>query len=195
MKHISRKPRLGGGGHSWGWQPNPEPWIFFATNKQSRRDVWAAATAGAGRQEFPKMLKFDGAVVPTPATRNVDTTRGVSTSLLFPREAASKLADPVFGDIPRPLLRDIPDIISHPRQSHCYTTDCISCHSETTRRNDPRLKAGIAAGDGKFRYTPPAGISGVDEAVLPQTKWNVRNLGWFPASAPAAATISDSDGE
>ena len=36
----------------------------------------------------------------------------------------------------------------------------------------------------------PAGISGVEPSALPQTKWNVRNFGWFPRQGTVAATAT-----
>jgi hypothetical protein len=48
----------------------------------------------------------------------------------------------------------------------------------------------IVAGDGTFTKVRPAGISGVDETVLPTHPWNVRNFGWVPLPNGTVATVT-----
>lgn len=153
----------------------PEPWIFFAmTHRNGEMEMSTHRTLGG---KPAQMLTFRGGdhVMPKPMTANIDRSRGVSTSVLFSPNAASKFDDPVFEDTDLPRLRDISDIIANPETSHFFNTDCVSCHSESARRKE--LNTGDV--DPQFRFQLPPGISGVDSELLPQNKWNVRNLGWF----------------
>lgn len=166
----------------------PEPWIFFAMSKKDGKLVRAPHPTLGGKDA--QMLTFRGGthVMPIPSTKNIDRDKGVSTSVLFESGIVGKFAAPVFNGLARPLHQDIPDLIANPRLAHFFNTDCISCHSESARRE----QLSIPAGDGMFRYSPSAGLSGVDEALLPHDKWNVRNFGWFPprgAGAVATATM------
>jgi hypothetical protein len=157
----------------------PEPWIFFAMIRKDRTFVRAPHPSLGG--ESAQMLVFRGGthVMPLPTTRNVDKGRGVSTAGLFMGQAKDKLGDPVFADLPKLRNKDIPDLIAHPRQAHFFNTDCVSCHSESSRRK----VLSIGASENGFRYSLPAGLSGVDEGALPQSQWNVRNFGWFPGGS------------
>jgi len=167
----------------------PEPWIFFATRKDTDGTFVRVPHPTLGGKNA-QMLNMRGGkhVMPVPSTKNVDGDKGVGTAVLFENGIAGKFAAPVFIGQDRPLHQDIPDIIANPQLAHFFNTDCVSCHSESARRK----VLGIPAGDGKFRYAPPAGISGVDEAVLPQDGWNVRNFGWFPPrrGQPLAPTVT-----
>jgi hypothetical protein len=166
----------------------PEPWIFFAMSKRPDGTFVRAPHPALGGKDA-QMLIFRGGehVMPLPSTKNVDLGRGVSTAVLFKDGIAAKLVVPVFDGLARPLHQDIPDIIANPRLAHFFNTDCVSCHSESTRRKE----LNILVGDGMFLYTPPEGISGVDATVLPQDLWNVRNFGWFPRRGKAtAATVT-----
>jgi len=116
-------------------------------------------------------------VNPEPKTTNVDSVRGVSTSLLFSRNVKEKLELPIFADLPSVKFRDIPDIIANPKRSHFFNSDCVSCHTESTRRSELGLQ-GIVS---DFQYVRPQGVSPVDETLLPKDRWNVRNFGWFPS--------------
>jgi len=168
----------------------PEPWIFFAMTIKdgAPSDIAHPALGGMPAQ----MLTFRGGVpvMPVPTARNIDANRGVSTALLFPalgEDVTTKLKRPVFDDAQRPTYQDIPDIIANPLRSHFFNTDCVSCHSESVRRSG----LGIMPTDNQFAYELPANVSGGDDSLLPQSKWNVRNLGWFPARGkPAVATIT-----
>jgi hypothetical protein len=166
---------------------SPEPWIFFAMRK---------AGAETKLQPFPvlggntaQMLIFRGGapVIPTPSTANVDAARGVHTLMLFSRTVRDQLDKPVFDDIPNLKFRDIPDLVANPTRSHFFNTDCVSCHSESSRR----AVLSLGAINSEFQYRRPDGISSVDEALLPKDQWNVRNFGWFPTgSAGGLATVT-----
>jgi hypothetical protein len=114
--------------------------------------------------------------MPKPMTENIDVSKGASTAPLFPADAASKLDTPLFDGVPRPTHRDIPDIIANPQRATFFNTDCVSCHTESSRRKE----LNIQVADNEIRFVRPAGTSGVDESLLPQDEWNVRNFGWFP---------------
>jgi hypothetical protein len=164
-----------------GLAPRPEPWVFYAMGRQPD-GTFARAKHPAVTGDGGQLLTLRGGtpVMPAPATTNLPSGKGVSTSVLFPdARGTSRLDTPVFSGEARPLHRDIPDIIANPALAHFRNTDCVSCHSESARRQV--LK--IPAGDATFRYTPPTGISGVDQGHLPQSAWNVRNFGWFRQSA------------
>jgi hypothetical protein len=66
------------------------------------------------------------------------------------------------------------------RESNFPNTDCVSCHSESTRRQAFRLSID---NDG-FAYQRPPGISGSSSHLLPADGWNVRNFGWSPFNSP-----------
>jgi hypothetical protein len=156
-----------------------EPWIFFAMVRQ-QDDSFDAQRQLALGNDFAQMITFKGgnSVMPAPKTLNLDMTHGVSTASLFRSpgsDPVAKLDKPVFDNMERPLFKDIPDIIANPKRSNFFNTDCASCHSESTRRSELKIKT-----DGQFQYHRPDGVSGVDEAVLPKDRWNVRNFGWGP---------------
>lgn len=164
-----------------GLAPEPEPWVFFALARDAS-GRFVPSPHPALNRERAQMLIVGGdrvAPVPTPTnvTRRSETTpgRGVSTSLLFARGVEGRLSQPVFTDSKTPILSDVPDYIANPQLSNFFTTDCISCHSESARRRTLKI------GPSSFRFSRPAGTSGVDPAVLPQDDWNVRNFGWFPS--------------
>lgn len=176
-----------------GLAPRPEPWVFYAMGRQSD-GTFARATHPTLGGDGGQMLTLRGGtpVMPAPSNTNLPSGKGVSTSALFPtNKGKSRLDAPVFGGVARPLHRDIPDIIANPGLAHFRNTDCVSCHSESSRR--AILK--IPAGDATFRYVPPVGMSGVDPSHLPDSDWNVRNLGWFPAfSGPTVPTVTERTG-
>ena len=161
----------------------PEPWIFFAMRKDQDQFVLMQNPSLGGKSS--QMLTFRGGtpVMPSPQTTNVDKTRGVNTASLISLTdpADNKLGSVVFPNLPNLKHKYIPDLVANPQRAHFFNTDCISCHSESSRRN--LLKIDKTPND--FQFAIPAGISGVDESFLPKSKWNVRNFGWFPPSAGA----------
>jgi hypothetical protein len=103
---------------------------------------------------------------------------GVGTALLFRQDVSSHLDDNPFRNAPDPAgklkLRDVADFIANSAFRNTASTDCVSCHTETTRRN---AIPGLVAPEG-IAFKHPAGISKVSAAVLPKDKWNVRAFGW-----------------
>lgn len=165
----------------------PEPWIFFAMNKSETGLKLQSFPMLGGNSSQMLILRGGSPVVPTPVTTNLDARRGVHTSLLFSRTIREQLDMPVFQDLPNLKHRDIPNVIANPTRSHFFNTDCVSCHTESSRRT----VLGIGNSDRDFQYQAPDGISSVDEALLPKDQWNVRNFGWFPTGTKGGvATVT-----
>lgn len=166
----------------------PEPWIFFAMRRRVADGAFVrvASKAVGGRDAQMLVLSGGTPVMPQPTTFNVPGLGGVSTAPLFRPDAGTLLSTPAISVAGAPLHHNIPDIIANPTMAHVLNTDCVSCHTESTRRQI--LK--ISESDPKFRYAPPPGVSGVDDAHLPQSVWNVRNFGWFTRAGKILPTIS-----
>ena len=167
-----------------GIQP-PEPWIFFSMRKTAGGSFDLITPKVTGTTAQVLFFLDPAKVIPEPKTLNVPAKGGVSTASLFLKSDAD-LAAPAISGHARPTHSDIPDIIANPSMANVLNTDCVSCHTESTRRAVRKL----SGGDGMFRFVPPAGISGVDTAMVPTTTWNVRNFGWFQRGATIQATIS-----
>ncbi|HEY2159012.1 MAG TPA: di-heme-cytochrome C peroxidase [Isosphaeraceae bacterium] len=190
----------------------PEPWIFFAGSRLPDGSFGPAPIQALGFKSAQMLTFADGppSVFPVPLPTNRDPIsnfvatpipqrRGVATSALFAPDVAPgspRLDEPaVIGesggtpivDTSTPPLRnrDIPDLIANPRMAHFFSTDCISCHSETTRRAILKIP-----GTSPIAYERPAGISGVDPAALAAEKYNVRNFGWFPLTNGVKPTVT-----
>ena len=169
----------------------PEPWIFFAMTVRPDGTLAPASQAvlGGGHIQMLTLLSRPRAW-PVPSVTNVDAAagQGVSTGVLFTDDIATKLDTPAVSGRPRPLHRDIPDLVANPQRAHFFNTDCVSCHTESTRRR----ALDLPAGDGALRFATPDGISGVDDAVVPGDIWNTRNFGWFQrrASDRIAPTVT-----
>lgn len=157
----------------------PEPWIFF-TMRRAGTEYRMQPFPALGNNSA-QMLIFRGGtpVIPTPLATNVDPARGVHTSLLFSRSIQSDLNKPVFADLPNLKHQDIPDYIANPKRSHFFSNDCVSCHTESSRR----VVLGLGGVESEFQYHRPDGISSVDDDLLPKDQWNVRNFGWFPTGS------------
>lgn len=177
----------------------PEPWLFVAMFREPdvTGEFQALPSPGLGSLANPvpltsHMLSFVDFpnVLPATSTTNLNdlTTslllppeqrRGVSTEVLFgvmnlEAEAAigvDEKGDTVFHE--EIINADIADIVANPEISHFFNTDCMSCHSETTRR------VALDIDEGDFAYELPEGVAGLAEDVIPDTRWNVRNFGWF----------------
>ena len=162
----------------------PEPWIFFALARNDRG--WALAPNGSfpgtGAQMFTR--RGGDPVSPNPLPSNLDGKRGVSTAQLFAPGIEQKLDSLVFADRADLKMKDIPDLIANPLQSHFFNTDCVSCHTETIRRRFLNLENNVSS----FKYTIPVGVSGGDPTTSPHPPWNVRNFGW--GDVQGIATVS-----
>ncbi len=167
-----------------------EPWIFFGIKKQSNGQFAVRTVSGNFTPPGPtsQMLSFASSPSVEPA-QTLDAAKGLttaSTALLFDGSndnVKARLETPLFPGTTDPQLAklkfgNIPDLIANPERNNTLTTDCVSCHTESTRRAD----LGIAS-DPSVAFQRPAGISGVAKAMLPKDKWNVRDFGWFPRGA------------
>jgi hypothetical protein len=168
-----------------------EPWIFFKVtvgpepaNGDGEGDLVRATVSGNfDSAPTSQILSFVGTktVDPAPALNAgaVQKGFGVSTSLLFRPDVTAHLDDDLFPTTQLPIppnlkLRDVADLIANPRRSHTGNTDCVSCHTETTRRNSVQ---GLISQD-KIAFEQPQGVSKVAEFLLPKDRWNLRNFGW-----------------
>ena len=146
--------------------PRPEPWIFF---------VWEPRKADPQLKVmlFPAITVLKGAVTPIPENHNLApiSTAGVSTAVLF--RTNPKLDQPAVTGLATPLVKDIPNIIANPAMVNVLNTDCVSCHSETTRRTILNIQTA------NYKFELPPGIPGVKPTLLPTNVYNVRNFGWF----------------
>jgi hypothetical protein len=168
-----------------GVENQQEPWIFFAMNRDPASGKLATSSLPTLGGTATQMLIFGAgpSVVPASHPTNVNLQLGVSTASLFPDPTPDALKSTPFSDSPLPTLSDIPDLIANPRIAHFFNSDCISCHTESTRRKLLSLPPAAA----RFHYSPPKGISGVSPDKLPGSKWNVRNFGWGPDGQPTVS--------
>ena len=161
-----------------GIKSGAEPWVFFATSRERETGKFMLVNAhpslgGSSAQ----MLSFvtTNAVFPKPKNHQFGLSLGVATNELFSVVNLDKLLFPNATEMP---LKDIkvrhaPDIVSNPNLSHFFTTDCVSCHTESSLRHSKL--GGIST---EFSYKLPDGVSGVEPGMLPTHLWNVRNFGW-----------------
>jgi len=175
----------------------PEPWLFMSMIRlpSISGTFRALPSPGLGPVQDPKptqMLSFLDSqnIQPTPSTTNlmslsnsliIETPRrrGVSTAILFTDTPISDKAvvgedengqQVISDDIKN---SDIADIVANPSMSHFFNTDCMSCHSETTRREILEIPQSSHA------FTVPEGVQPLSSDVTPDDDWNVRNFGWF----------------
>jgi hypothetical protein len=162
-----------------------EPWIFFKVTVENgnlaREPV--SGNFSSPQQPMSQRLSFlsnknvEPAPVPDPAV--VFKGFGIGTALLFAPDVAAHLDDDLFpaasDALTRQLkVRHVADFIANPSFRNTGNTDCVSCHTETTRRN---TIPGLAAPEG-IAFKHPAGISKVAMSLLPKDKWNLRDFGW-----------------
>ena len=152
----------------------PEPWVFQAMALQAGVFVSVPGPALDGAQ-FAEALgvlpstKSPHAGAQQPESDHMQVRRGgAGTTTQGSRDdrvvelGDSKLTNPAKIA----AVKETVDLIADPTRSHFFITDCISCHTVTRRPLDLLIGAPIP---------------GVDPAVLPKEKWNVRNFGWFPS--------------
>jgi hypothetical protein len=160
-----------------------EPWIFFkvqvdvATGTLTRIPVSGVFDSNAPESEMLSFSNPDGQVEPEPLLPQA--IQNVSTARLFPTVAAADFDNPIFPGTTNQLLlhfkvRDTMDIVANPRITTTLSTDCVSCHTESTRRN----AMGNVLSQPGTAFKPAVGISGVSADVLPKDAWNLRNFGW-----------------
>jgi hypothetical protein len=160
-----------------------EPWIFFKVGVDTGSGTLVSIpVSGVFTQPQPEsqMLSFLPSIRGAfPMPLKPSTVTQVSTSLLFPTVPANRLDEPLFPSATdqfaqRCKLRDVADLVANPKITNTTTTDCVSCHTETTRRN---LIPNLTSQPGTA-FALPNGISGVASVVVPKDRWNLRNFGW-----------------
>jgi hypothetical protein len=161
-----------------------EPWIFFKVEVDTKMGVLTRKpVSGVFDSANPEsqMLSFrsdpNGQVKPAPQLPK--TVTDVSTARLFPTVANTEFDNALFPDSTNAVLqhfklRDVVDIVANPQIATTLSTDCLSCHTESTRRN----AMGNVMSQLGTAFKPAAGISGVTQEVLPKDRWNLRNFGW-----------------
>jgi hypothetical protein len=133
------------------------------------RDAWLTGKAGLEllrpapcSSSSARQHRTIRRVVPEgPAALPVTERKGLATAALFDL-GDKKVTNP--DDVAK--VKQTADLINDPARSHFFNTDCVSCHTATRRTID---------------LLQNTNIPGVNLAVLPKEKWNVRNFGWFPA--------------
>ena len=143
----------------------PEPWIFFAVKQKGAEFV----TEGAQGFQFKNVVE----------PKTTKPGQEVTTALLFGTGAGSKLNSPALPSTQNEklkglLLKDVADHVANPELHSTLNMDCVSCHTESTRRSI--LK--IGASSPGVAYKHPDGVSGVEPSLLPTDLWNLRNFGW-----------------
>lgn len=164
--------------------PAPVPWIFFKVHVGSGNTLVRQAVSGHFAMPSPKSQGFvfntPMQLVPAPAINAQAATQGfgISTSPLFAANVTTKLNNallPGAAGIPAQWkVRDVADVVANPLIHTTANTDCVSCHTETTRR---KIVPGLTSQMG-IAFKLPAGTSDVDPSLLPKDVWNVRNFGW-----------------
>ena len=160
-----------------------EPWIFFkvqadvATGTLTRIPVSGVFDSTNPESQMLSFSDPGGQVKPAP--QFPQAMQGVNTARLFPTVAATEFDNQLFPGATNQLLqhvkvRDTVDLVANPQITSTLTTDCVSCHTESTRRN----AMGNVLSQPGTAFKPTAGISGVAQDVLPKDRWNLRNFGW-----------------
>jgi hypothetical protein len=167
-----------------------EPWIFFKVNVKpggvlDRVPVSGFRPPDAEHPQVREQMLSNRAGLqaePAPSLDPQISPEGhrISTSLILGSDPSDPQLDKiVLPDATDPLVRQLKfrhvvDFIANPLRRSTANTDCVSCHTETTRR---LAIAGPAAPEG-IAFKHPAGISKVASSVLPKNNWNVRDFGW-----------------
>lgn len=180
-----------------------EPWIFVAITLKDGKYIAAPGFTMPSLELKAQAISFvpPKGVFPTPVANNrapiinqinvpLEQRRGVSTAVLFQTglNLAAKAEIARKGDDGNPDFDkeatngEIVDIIANPTRSHFFNTDCVSCHTETTRAGILNIKPGNLA----FKAVD---LSKLRDKVTPKSQWNVRNFGWGPPREPIA-TVS-----
>jgi len=164
-----------------GVQDEAEPWIFFAASKSASGDFVPVTNHPSLGGSAAQMLSFvtSSTVFPIPTNHQFGAGKGVATESLFSPRNPNRAALPgaMEPDLAGIQVSHVADIIANPDVTHFFTTDCVSCHTESALRVS-RLNSQMS----EFAYKLPAGISGADPDRLPKSQgfqnWNVRNFGW-----------------
>jgi len=159
-----------------------DQWVFFSINLLEKPDVNTSPNSQLlhVKTSISNTSGYVGKRIEAKVNTNDEHCNGVSTAVLFDQGIQSQINTPVKCQSPTqqtattPLLKDIPNIIANPLFSNVLNTDCVSCHSESTRRHILDLE-GVKTNEFQLPELAPF----VDSALLPTNTWNVRNFGWF----------------
>jgi hypothetical protein len=172
--------------------PGFEPWIFFRVRRNGPATITQTPIGGffppgptsimlAVMEKKPSVQP-----APKPAENTPLGPMGIGTAPLFPSDI--NVNDPVLpgatGALQDMKLKDIPDFVANPQRANTFNTDCVSCHTETTRR----LELGFVkkpTDPPRFAYqVSDNAISDVSPDVAPARpngiSWNLRVFGWAP---------------
>ncbi len=179
-----------------GIQSRFEPWIFFALAPGSNGKFGPIPVVAPFAK--PQMIDFRsrvGVVTPIPVVSNRPIPggagpTGVSTSDLFDLSLSDLGTLATIGkDSSGASIQDaevknadIADVVASPVHSHFFNTDCVSCHTESQRRNILNLPLG------RFAFRLGGQSPAIASEVTSRAKWNVRNFGWFPNVLASNAT-------
>jgi hypothetical protein len=163
----------------------PAPWIFLSMlADQPGHFVPAHGPTLDGAQQFAQMLNPAGTnprVVPEPHTNNLNpvTCKNAAVSATsLPVAQRSGVSTSTAFATPAPSAaqtKQILDTIADPTKSFFFNTDCISCHTETSRTMD-LLKV--------------TDVTGINPTALPSDQWDVRNFGWGAGKVGMQATVT-----
>jgi hypothetical protein len=144
-----------------GLAPRPEPWIFFSM------------LTGEKFQILSTMDSDSTAGKPIRKNTNWKDGASVSTAILYQMKDSTdpRLDSLAISKKQIPLNKDIPNIIANPDFCNVFNTDCISCHSESTRRSLLGLEENV-----NYKFSSE---NLVKKELLPTGIYNVRNFGWF----------------
>jgi len=155
-----------------------DQWVFFDFNLMS--DNSSSPNSQLLHVKPGTINGFVGNRIGNQINDNFNKCKGISTAVLFDSNIQSRLdskvecLDSAKSAITTPLIKDIPNIIANPSLSNVLNTDCVSCHTESTRRSLLDL-----TDVDTYRFQLPALEPFVLSEFLPKDKWNVRNFGWF----------------
>jgi hypothetical protein len=164
----------------------PAPWIFLSMLNVAQLGGFVPVHGPTlDGQEFAQSLNPVGTaprVVPAPHANNLAPITCQNAALPKPLPVAGRRGETTADILDGPALsnaktKSILDLIADPARSHFFNTDCVSCHTETRLRMDKLHVVSIA---------------GIDQSVLPNGAWDVRNFGWAPpGKAAPAGTVAE----
>lgn len=165
----------------------PAPWIFLSIVGDGTGHFSAVhGPTLDGDKQFAEMLTPAGTkgprVVPDPHTNNLNPitckNAAVSHTSLPVAQRNGVSTSAVFAT-PAPVAdqtKQILDTIADPTKSFFFNTDCVSCHTETSRA---------------MALLKVTDVPGINPAVLPAGQWDLRNFGWGAAGkAGMQATVT-----
>jgi hypothetical protein len=183
-KNISA-PRLGSMAITGLPTNAPAPWIFLSMlADHPGHFVPVHGPTLDGAQQFAQMLNPAGTnprVVPEPHTNNLNPVtckNAVVSATSLPVAQRSGVSTSTAFATPAPSAaqtKQILDTIADPTKSFFFNTDCISCHTETSRTMD-LLKV--------------TDVTGINPTALPNDQWDVRNFGWGAGKVGMQATVT-----